>query len=349
MKMIWILVALLAFGAGVGPAQAASCGLSGAGSVPIIAYDPFMQTPLSVQNVTLTLTRTNAANTGKGAEVDFYLQAPDDRLDGAVIIPRSVSGNVTVQGLGGNVFYDHAASPPVMIAGTSQPSGTGRFLKIQFNDNIHPTDTVSVSFDVLLPANLNLAASSALPLDTHFACRVASNAPNQTGVLAGGMVLPIRVLSALRAYYAGAALEFGEIGAVTTASLAASPRRTGSNNAVIVQSSGAYSVSLSSANGFTLQHGGNGSGNDAIAYSVLFLGMTADDTTTPAPDAPAIKRVCRPTGMVSPDRLALQATLKEGGAGKNPSSTYGDILTITITPLIDSDPGITACGAYSAP
>jgi hypothetical protein len=38
--------------------------------------------------------------------------------------------------------------------------------------------------------------------------------------------------------------------------------------------------------------------------------------------------------------------LQEGGQGKNPSPTYADVLTVTVTPLVYSDPGVFSCGSF---
>ena len=160
------------------------------------------------------------------------------------------------------------------------------------------------------------------------------------------MVFPVTVLSALRTYYAGTALDFGEIGNVTTVSLGGSPQKTNPANYVFVQSSGAYSVTLASQNGFKLKKPGAVTTADEVKYSLHFLGLDRDSVSTPAPGATALTRSCvRATLSATGNSLPIQATLQEGGQGKNPSPTYADILTVTVTPLIYSDPGTFACGS----
>lgn len=156
------------------------------------------------------------------------------------------------------------------------------------------------------------------------------------------------MLSALRTYYAGTALDFGEIGAITTPSLGTTPQKTATSNYVFVQSSGAYSVTLASQNAFKLFKPGAAVANDKINYRLRFLGMDVDNTTTPTAGAIAITRSCkRATLTTTGNVLPIQAKLLEGGSGKNPSPLYSDILTVTVTPLIYSDPGTNACATYS--
>ena len=170
----------------------------------------------------------------------------------------------------------------------------------------------------------------------------------QTGSFQNAVVFPVTVLSALRTYYAGTALDFGEIGNITTASLTGTPQKTSLGNYVFVQSSGAYSVTLSSQNGFKLFKPGATVTNDKINYRLRFLGSDVDSTTVSSgPGATAISRNCvRATLSTAGNSLPIQATLLEGGQGKNPSPTYADVLTVTVTPLVYSDPGTNTCATY---
>ena len=130
-------------------------------------------------------------------------------------------------------------------------------------------------------------------------------------------------------------------------SLGGTPQKTNPANYVFVQSSGAYSVTLSSANGFKLKKPGAVTTADEVKYNLHFLGLDRDSTTTPVPGATAISRSCiRATLSSVGNSLPIQATLQEGGSGKNPSPTYADVLTVTVTPLIYSDPGTFACGTF---
>ena len=48
-------------------------------------------------------------------------------------------------------------------------------------------------------------------------------------------------------------------------------------------------------------------------------------------------------------QLPIQATLIDGGQNKNPSPTYTDILTVTITPLAYAITGTDNCGSFTVP
>ncbi|MFM5947644.1 MAG: hypothetical protein ACKOPM_00205 [Novosphingobium sp.] len=333
-----------------GTAHAATCGITGSASAQPAVYDPFNPTGLTATNITLNLTRVNTSGGGDTRIVNFYLKANPQigtALDGTSLVPTVVAGSVSSLGTGNNIFYDFNATPPTVSPTSLIPSGSNRFLQINFTGNNAGSDTAQVTFQVSLPANLNLSAIQNLSFDAFFGCNVQGgqdNGKQQTGSFANAVSFPVVVLSALRTYYAGTALDFGEIGNVTTASLAGTPQRTNPANHVFVQSSGAYSVTLASQNAFKLKKPGAVTGQDEIKYSLHFLGFDRDNTTNPTPNAVAITRSCqRATLSTVGNSLPVVASLQEGGSGKNPSPTYSDILTVTVTPLIYSDPGTSAC------
>ena len=341
------------FAALAGTAQAATCGITGSASAQPAVYDPFNPTGLTATNITLNLTRVNTSGGGDTRIVNFYLKANSTigtALDGSSLVPTVVAGSVSALGTGNNIFYNYNAIPPIVSPTSLVPSGSNRFLQINFTGNNAGSDTAQVTFQVSLPANLNLNAIQNLSFDAFFGCNVQGgqdNGKQQTGSFANAVTFPVVVLSALRTYYAGTALDFGEIGNVTTGSLGGTPQKTNPANYVFVQSSGAYSVTLSSANGFKLKKPGAVTTADEVKYNLHFLGLDRDSTTTPVPGATAISRSCiRATLSSVGNSLPIQATLQEGGSGKNPSPTYADVLTVTVTPLIYSDPGTFACGTF---
>ena len=355
-KTIRILTAALAvlFGgfASTAMAQTTSCGVTGSTSTAPVVYDPFNPSGLASTTITVNLTRVNNSGGGDTRVVNFFLRAnpaTGAATDGATITPISVAGSAAITGIGLNIFYDYAAAAPIYAPTLVVPTAANRFLKINFTGNNAASNTAQVTFQVSLPANLNLNAVQSLAFDAIFACNIQggqSNGLEQTGSFANAVVFPVTVLSALRTYYAGTALDFGEIGNVTTASLGGSPQKTNPANYVFVQSSGAYSVTLASQNGFKLKKPGAVTTADEVKYSLHFLGLDRDSVSTPAPGATALTRSCvRATLSATGNSLPIQATLQEGGQGKNPSPTYADILTVTVTPLIYSDPGTFACGS----
>ena len=334
-------------------AQTTACGVTGSASAAPAIYDPFNPSGLTATTITVNLTRVNNSGGGDTRIVNFYLKANPtvgSATDGATIVPISVAGSASITGLGLNIFYNYTATPPIYAPTSAVPSGSNRFLKINFTGNNAASDTAQVTFQVSLPANLNLNAVQNLSFDAFFACNIQggqSNGLEQTGSFANAVTFPVVVLSALRTYYAGTALDFGEIGNVTTASLGGTPKKTNPANYVFVQSSGAYSVTLSSQNAFKLKKPGAVTAADEVKYNLRFLGLDVNNTTTPTAGATAITRSCVRAGLTTAgNTLPIQASLQEGGQGKNPSPTYADILTVTVTPLIYSNPGTFFCGIF---
>ena len=350
LKALLITLALTVSGlASVTTAQAATCGIAGSATAAPAVYDPFNPSGLTATTITLNLVRTNPPGGLKTDRVNFYLKSTSAAADGTTLTPSSAVIVGSVVGLGNNIFYNFSATPPTVAPTTLDPTSANRFLKLNFTGGNVASDTATIVFTVTLPANLNLNAQTSLPFDAIFACSTTGGGgpTQQTGVINNAVVFPIVVLSALRTYYAGTALDFGEIGNITTASLQGAPQKTSPGNYVFVQSSGAYSVTLSSQNAFKLKKPGAAVAADEIKYNLRFLGLDVNNTNTPTANAIAITRSCvRATLSSVGNSLPIQASLQEGGQGKNPSPTYADVLTVTVTPLIYSDPVTNACASY---
>lgn len=355
-RYLTALIGMAVFGMGTAAqAQTTQCGVTGSASTSPVVYDPFNPTGLASTNITLTLRRVNNSGGGDTRIVNFYLKANSQTgsgADGTSIVPNSVSGSASLDGGAGlNIFYNYNTPAPNMLPITTAPSGANRFAKINFTGNNAGSDTAQVNFTVSLPANLDVNAVQSLAFDAYFSCNIQggqANGKTYEGSFANAVVFPVTVLSALRTYYAGTALAFGEIGAIPQVPL--SPVRTDAGNYVFVQSSGAYSVTLSSQNAFKMKKPGAVSVNDEIRYSLKFLGDTRDNGTTPTPGQTAINHQCMRAGMAaSGEHLPIQATLIDGGQFKNPSPNYSDILTVTITPLAYSFAGVDDCGGFTVP
>lgn len=346
--------------AGVAQAQTTPCYVTNVSTptAPEQVYDPFAPGGLPTQSYELTLKRYNGAGGGDTRVINFYLTGPLS-ANGTEIIATSATpvgnGSVNVEGLNLNIYHDVGSQPNVRPT-TNTPSSGNRFLKVNFTGNNANSDYVRIRFNVKLPANIDVNASTTLSFDGHYGCFVQGGQGNGTetdGDLAAALVFPIKVLSALQASFAGTALDFGEIGDVDDA--AASGRTTGTGNYVRVQSSGAYTVSLASTNGFRLLHpspsANPASTTDRVRYSLTFLGSTVDSTTALV-NGNAITRQCVRAGLgAMEDRLPLLARLQEGGAGKTPSQggTYKDTLTVTFTPAVIGTTGGDDCSAFSIP
>jgi hypothetical protein len=338
-------------------AQTTICGVTGSASATPAVYDPFNPSGLANTNVTVTLRRVNNSGGGDTRYVNFYLRAnpaTGTRADGASIVPISVSGSASLEsGQGLNIFYNfNAPGPTLPLNPISTPASAGnRYAQINFTGNNAGSDTAQVTFQVSLPPNLNLNAVSSLAFDAFFTCNIQGGTANGTvgsGTFPNAVVFPVTVLSALRTYYAGTALDFGEIGAIPPVPL--SPVRTSGSNYVFVQSSGAYSVTLSSQNAFKLKKPGAVSVNDEVRYSLKFLGNSVSNATHGTAGQTAISRNCIPAGLATAgQQLPIQATLIDGGQNKNPSPTYTDVLTVTITPLAYATTGTDNCGSFTVP
>ncbi len=324
--------------------QAQTCGVSGSTTVAPAIYDPFNPTGLAATSVTLTLTRINPLGGEKTGIVNFYLKSNSTAADGASIIPTSATGDANFEGFGNNVFYNFNASGPILQpTATTHPSTVNRFFRADFTGNNSDSNTFTVTFTLQFPPNLNLSAQESLPFDAIFSCTTSGGGKptDQVGVAPGALVFPVTVLSALRTYYAGTDLAFGEIGNIPP--VPPSPIRTNSANHIVVQSSGAYSVELTSQNGFKMKKPGAATVDDEIRYSLKFLGDTRGIN-----DFTEINHTCKTTGGASvAEILPIQATLIDGGQGKNPSPTYTDYLTVTIAPLAYAVIGIDDCGIYT--
>ena len=333
-----------------GTAKAATCGITGSASSTGAVYDPFNPTAATA-HVTLNLIRIDPlANGDKTAVVSFYLTSTNPAATGTQIIPTSV----VVAGLssfvpGANIFYNTGSTGPIMgpPTGKTSPSAGNAYLEVAFTGNNAASNPASVNFDVILPPSSNFNASTNLLFDATFRCTTTGGGgpTDQQGSLTGAMQFPVTVLSALKTYYAGTALDFGEIGNITNASLLTTSIFTldpGSQNYIKVLSSGAYSVALTSANGFKLKRPGATTVNDEVAYQLIFMGQTP----SPGPPSTFTTQTCARAGITAAGEiLPIKAKLLEGGSGKTPSPTYADILTVTITPLAYSTVAPIQCGS----
>lgn len=347
MKTLAAVVGFAAAGIATGAqAQTTKCGITGSAEVTgAIVYDPFNPTGLQQATVSLTLQRVNNSGGGDTRVVNFYLMADPQTgtgADGTVIRPISVTGSVSPEGLGLDIFYDYNEPKPNLLPITKLPSDTtgNRFLKIDFTGNNKGSDTATAVFQISLPPLANLEATRQLAFDAVFSCNIQGGPSNgeivSDGRINDAVVFPVTVLSALRASYQGTALDFGEIGQISTAQ-AGTKKLLG--NFVRVESSGAYTVELKSGNSYLMEKPGAVNGLDRIGYQIDFLGQTRSSVNLP--NTP-ITKTCSRAGIGTAQSLPIVATLVEGGQGKNPSTSYSDYLTVTLTPEIYGATG-TAC------
>jgi hypothetical protein len=309
------------------PAWAASCGVSGqALASPTITYDPF--SPTGLTQVTIPLVLTRFANGGsKTQTVNFVLTKPIG------------TPNYQILYNGTSVLYTEGNTmghPQI----NSQMAGE---IGYNFGGAAQPDQSTPFNLVVTVPANVDLSAGKPIDFDISYVCKGTGGLSdvNTPTKLAQAIHINVNVLSALQASYVGPALDFGEVGDKTDADVATTPiLRTGY---VRVASSGPYSVSVTSQNGYRLTFPG---GNPALAaqslnYQATFVGQTRSSANTAV-----ISQTCTRAGLAgSPPTqgilLPVDVRLTSGGKTKTPAPNYQDVLTITIAPLVATTPGTT--------
>lgn len=342
LRAIAALSAVLTFALGVAApasAQQTTCSVIGTSSPIQATYDPFSPTGLPTTQITMLLTRQNAVGGGDPRIVNMYLTGPAG-ANGTQVEVVSVTpvgnGSVDAEGIGLDIFYDTGEAKPLVLPTSNTPSAGSRFLKINFTGNNADSDRANVTLNVTLPANADLSAGGLISFDGNYGCFIRGGQGNgieSESFFPNAVNFQITVLSALQATYAGTALDFGEIGDVSTADVNNAPLTyvTPPVNYVRVQSSGPYEINLTSGNNYVLTPSGAVTADplQRVGYRLKFLGQTrSTSNTTP------ISFVCprAGVGLAAEDRLYVQAQLAEGGTGKLPSPAYRDTLTVTISP-----------------
>ncbi|WP_423603655.1 hypothetical protein [Sphingomonas sp. MS122] len=339
-KIGLILCALAGMFAGSGAMAAGRCGLvTVSGGVANLQYDPFSPAAFGVTITGVTLSRVNGAGGEKSSEIEFYAKGATSAQNGATLTPiQTPSTGQGGTGYNQNIFFGTNQAPPLLNI-ESQTPAPGVF-RWAFSGNNAASDTFTLNFALTLPANLNLIAGGTLPFDIVYSCKgTGGGGPfTDTGVYPNAITVSVTVLSGLQASYVGTALDFGEVGDKTTAEVTAAPATytTPSTNYVRVASSGPYSVALSSPNSYRLTYpGGNvADANQTLRYSLRFLGQTR---STASPTFTTV--TCQRGGTdAASGHLPITATLLEGGQGKAVSPQYGEVLVVTVTPLVSSTP-----------
>jgi hypothetical protein len=260
--------------------------------------------------VTLTLRRYELSNTNTTRRVNFYLKQAAGSPAG-----------YEVRYNGSSVLYTEPATRSLSLS--NPPSGT---VYHDFGGGGSP-DTKTLTFSVSIPPGLDLTASAPVVFDITYICAGSGNLNSvlTPTTLSQAITININVLSALQASYVGPALNFGEIGGVTTAQ---APSHSVAG-AIRVASSGPYSVAMTSANAYRMTYPGGDPAipEQSIRYSARLAGQTRN---TQSPDFATV--VCARAGIAG-HNLPLSTTLLDGGIGKTPATNYSDTLTITVTPL----------------
>jgi len=345
MRLMRLLAAMAALITGAAllssPAQAQTrrCLVTAASTPAVADYDPFNPTALQVNNVAITFTRSNGPGGAKPSTIDMFIQASTPAANGTQLIPVTVVGAGSATGLNQNIFFNTPGAVPNITTplAATPPAGV---LRWTYSGNNAASDVFTVTFNVVLPANLNLEASQSLVFNIEYGCDGTGGGPpfSERAQAPNAFTLNINVLSALQASFVGPALDFGEVGQLTDAD--PDPVR---NANVRVASSGPYSVSLTSQNQYRMTYSGGTATteNQNLRYALTFLGQTRNPG-----DNTAITKTCVRAGLGNPPLsggvlLPMSATLLEGGIDETPSSSYLDVLTVTVSPLVATASGST--------
>src|SRR5438105_1996403 len=174
MKMVKLLGALAALSAAAGlfasPAAAQRrCLVTATSAASVATYDPFAPTGINITNVAITFTRGNGPGGAKPALLDFYIKSASPAVNGIQLIPTSVVGSGNATGLNQNIYFDTTATPPIIttpLAASPPP----RVLRWAFTGNNAASDVFTINFTVILPANIDLTASSNVLFDVEYGC-----------------------------------------------------------------------------------------------------------------------------------------------------------------------------------
>jgi len=339
-------VAALAAGALMLPASASAqvrlCQITASSAPVVLNYDPFNPTGLNIPTVAITVTRGNGPGGAKPQVIDFYIRSSNAGANGMQIIPISAVGTGSGAPFGANIFYPTTGPFPNIVTPLPASVTPGTF-RYNFNGNNAASDVFTLNAQVVLPANLNLTASSALVFDIEYGCDGTGGGPpfSERNVAPNAFTLNINVLSALQASFVGPALNFNEVGDKTDTDVTTTPIIRNGN--IRVASSGPYSISMTSQNNYRMTYAGGNPATELqnLRYQTTFLGQTRDPANTSA-----ITTTCTRAGLGAPPLsggvlLPVSVRLLEGGIDEVPSANYQDNLIVTVSPLAASTPGVT--------
>jgi len=312
------------------------CGVTGSATAPAsITYDPFAPGGLSQATIPLILQRTRNVYFGRTDEISLVIVAP------------AGAPPLTITYQGQSVLYREGSTAGRPRALNSRDNGAGSAGEIRYDFGGAYASDLSSPFNlrVSIPPGSDLIADEPIYLDVLYICSGEGGMLSQLSAVreSRAIRLDVNTVSALQAYYAGSALDFGEIGDVTTQQVQSNPDRytSATTNSLRVRSSGPFEVRVRSQNDFRLMFPGGSAASAAetVRYSVRFLGQDI------ASNASFGTRTCARAGVGgAAGVLPISAKLAEGGAGKTPSSSYADTVTITFTPLVTASAAQTCAG-----
>jgi hypothetical protein len=301
---------------------ASTCGVQTTTVTATIFYDPFSANSVTNVSAQIPITRfaatSNPTESAKTQQVDFYFTQPT----GSPAFQIKSSGVNTLYtqgspGIGGGAPTLDANSPP---------SGT---IGLNFLGASQP-DTINVPVTISLPAHLDLTNGMTVTFGLVYECKGTGGFPdvNSPTYLANAVTTPVSVLSALQAFYAGPAMDFGNIQGATALNFNTFKAPVSGVAIINVRSSGPYTVDLTSENQYELKWGASSAAADTVKYQLHFLGR---DLSNGSSSFATIQ--CVRAGISSLVQLPLRATLAEAAQGKTAANTYLDVLTVVVTPV----------------
>jgi hypothetical protein len=294
-------------------AQGANCAAFPPTVVLTAALDPFGSSPAI--NQTFTYTISNPDN--NAIDVVWNL-VPE---------PPATMSTLNVATVGNDPGDNSQADVIVASPPTINVDSPGASQKVNFGGKTH---TGSVQMTVNVPAGANIkAGTNSFFYDVYYACK-DNGVKTATFEVPNGLEITFTVLNALKASFAGAALNFGDI----TSQIAGFHTSTTSST-INVNSSGGYVVHASSPNGFIMTPGGVLPGSVPVAarvgYTLNFLGQTPGGLSNLTTTGTWTDQDCKIAGITTQSMIPIYATLNEGGAGKT-GGGYQDTVTLTFTP-----------------
>ncbi len=334
--------AFVALGLGAWPGVAAAqtqfspvCGVTGYATAPAsITYDPFAPGGLSQATIPLILQRTRNLFLGRTDEISLVLVAP------AGTPPLQV----TYQGQ--SVLYQEGTTAGRPRALDSRDNGAGAAGEIRYEfGNLFATDlSAPLNLRVSVPQGTDLAPGQSIYLDILYICSGDGGMLSvPTAVRESRAIrLDVNTVSALQAYYAGSALDFGEIGDVTTQQVAASPDRYDRDDQLAaraqlgpVRGPRALAERLPAyvSRRELCQHRGDDPLQRALPRSGHRLERRVRHTHLRTGGRRRLSR-----------RAADPRQADRGRVRQDPSSAYADTVTITFTPLVSASAAQSCAG-----
>jgi hypothetical protein len=192
-------------------------------------------------------------------------------------------------------------------------------------------NTITFQLQIQIPTGQDWASGTTdLVIGDYYKCGWSNNYPYAPAYRNSALTLHLNVISAVQASLVGQTLDFGELSSYTDAFIASAPGSiTTRNTNLRVASSGPYQVTATSANTWAMTPNGGGAtqANQKIRYQLQMLGQTVDSSK------PTFTTVSCVRAGVGGQLIATTAKIQQGGVGKVASSTYQDVITITVTPV----------------